>query len=46
MAQHCNNAMKAAKFLEDHDKVERIFYPGLEETEAVIEDIDNNLSKI
>jgi len=30
MKQHCESAMKVAKFLESHPKVERVFYPGLE----------------
>ena len=30
MKQHCSNAMAVARFLEDHPKVERVFYPGLE----------------
>ncbi len=30
MAQHCQNAQSVARFLEDHPKVERVFYPGLE----------------
>jgi methionine-gamma-lyase len=28
--KHTQNAMEVAKFLEAHDKVERVFYPGLE----------------
>lgn len=27
----CSNAMKLAQFLQQHDKIERVFYPGLEE---------------
>jgi methionine-gamma-lyase len=30
MKQHCESAMKVAKFLESHPKVDRVFYPGLE----------------
>ena len=30
MKQHCQNAMQVARFLENHPKVERVFYPGLE----------------
>ncbi len=30
MARHCENAMKAASFLEGHDKVAWVSYPGLE----------------
>jgi methionine-gamma-lyase len=30
MKQHCQNALKVARFLETHPKVERVFYPGLE----------------
>jgi cystathionine beta-lyase/cystathionine gamma-synthase len=29
MKQHCKNALAVAQFLEDHSRVERIFYPGL-----------------
>lgn len=29
MKQHCESAMKIARFLENHQKVERVFYPGL-----------------
>jgi len=29
MKQHCKNALKLAQFLENHPKVERVFYPGL-----------------
>ena len=29
MERHCENAMKVAKFLEGHPKVEKVFYPGL-----------------
>jgi len=28
--QHCQNALQVAQFLENHPKVERVFYPGLE----------------
>ena len=30
MEQHCRNALKVARFLESHPKIERVFYPGLE----------------
>ena len=30
MKQHCESALKVARFLEGHPKVERVFYPGLE----------------
>ncbi|MDZ7807894.1 MAG: PLP-dependent aspartate aminotransferase family protein [Gracilimonas sp.] len=30
MKQHNENAMKVAKWLEDHPKVDHVFYPGLE----------------
>lgn len=30
MDRHCENAMKVARFLEGHDKVESVIYPGLE----------------
>lgn len=30
MKQHGKNAIRIAKFLEDHDKVEKVIYPGLE----------------
>jgi cystathionine beta-lyase/cystathionine gamma-synthase len=30
MEQHCQNALKIARFLESHPKVSRVFYPGLE----------------
>lgn len=30
MDRHCENAMKVARHLESHDKVERVIYPGLE----------------
>lgn len=29
MEKHCDNAMEIAKYLEDHPKVESVFYPGL-----------------
>jgi len=31
MERHCQNAMAAARFLHDHPKVARVFYPGLED---------------
>ena len=33
MERHCSNAMTVAKFLENHPKIERVFYPGLESFE-------------
>ena len=30
MERQCENALKVARFLEGHPKVERVFYPGLE----------------
>lgn len=30
MKQHCQSAMRIAKFLERHPKVEKVYYPGLE----------------
>jgi cystathionine gamma-synthase len=30
MRQHCENARQVAAFLEEHDAVERVLYPGLE----------------
>ena len=30
MPRHCENALKVAKFLESHEKVEWVNYPGLE----------------
>lgn len=30
MDRYCSNALEVAKFLEGHDKIERVFYPGLE----------------
>ena len=30
MQRHCENAMQVAGYLEDHPKVARVFYPGLE----------------
>lgn len=29
MQRHCENALKIAQFLEQHNKVEKVFYPGL-----------------
>jgi methionine-gamma-lyase len=31
MDRHCRNAMAIARFLKNHPKVERVYYPGLEE---------------
>ena len=28
--RHCDNALKIAKFLEGHDMIEKVYYPGLE----------------
>ena len=30
MERHCENAMKIARYLEKHPKIERVYYPGLE----------------
>jgi len=30
MDRHCDNAMKVAQYLEGHEKVEKVIYPGLE----------------
>ena len=30
MERHCSNAMKVARFLESHPKIDRVYYPGLE----------------
>ncbi len=30
MARHCENAMKVARYLEKHPKIDRVYYPGLE----------------
>ncbi len=30
MERHCENAMKVAKFLEKHPKIDNVYYPGLE----------------
>ncbi|MDD6404196.1 MAG: PLP-dependent aspartate aminotransferase family protein [Clostridiales bacterium] len=29
MEKHCDNAMKVAKFLQQHDMVDKVYYPGL-----------------
>lgn len=34
MERHCANAMKVAEFLESHDKVEKVYYPGLKSHEG------------
>lgn len=34
MDKHCANAMEVAKFLESHDAVEKVYYPGLESFEG------------
>ena len=34
MQRHCDNAMKVAQYLKTNDKVEKVFYPGLEEHEG------------
>ncbi|GHA72353.1 trans-sulfuration enzyme family protein [Pontibacter akesuensis] len=31
MRQHCSNAVAVAKYLQQHPKVEKVWYPGLEE---------------
>lgn len=33
MDRHCENAMKVAQFLENHDLVSKVYYPGLESFE-------------
>ncbi|MGL6114079.1 methionine gamma-lyase [Cetobacterium sp. SF1] len=33
MERHCANAMKVAEFLNNHSKIEKVFYPGLESHE-------------
>ncbi|MGF7057969.1 methionine gamma-lyase [Brassicibacter mesophilus] len=33
MERHCQNAMKVARFLESHDAVDKVYYPGLESFE-------------
>ncbi len=30
MERHCENAMKVARYLEKHPKIDRVYYPGLE----------------
>lgn len=30
MERHCTNAMKVAQFLENHPKIDHVYYPGLE----------------
>ena len=30
MERHCSNAMKIARFLENHSAIEKVYYPGLE----------------
>ena len=34
MKQHCASAMEIAKFLEASDKIEKVYYPGLESFEG------------
>ena len=34
MQRHCENAMKVAQYLKTNDKVEKVFYPGLEDHEG------------
>ena len=34
MERHCANAMKVAKWLAAHPKVEKVYYPGLEDHEG------------
>ena len=29
MAKHCSNAYEVAKFLDNHEKIEKVYYPGL-----------------
>ena len=42
--QHSENALKLAKFFENHEKVKRVFYPGLESAEdhGLANDMFNN----
>ena len=30
MERHCSNAMQVARYLENHPKIDRVYYPGLE----------------
>ena len=30
MERHCKNARKVVEFLNNHPKIERVYYPGLE----------------
>lgn len=34
MRRHCENAMKVAEYLEAHDKIEKVYYPGLKSHEG------------
>ena len=34
MQRHCSNAMQVARYLKTNDKVEKVFYPGLEDHEG------------
>ena len=34
MQRHCENAMKVARFLESHPKIDKVYYPGLESHEG------------
>ena len=34
MDRHCSSAMKVARYLKSNDKVEKVFYPGLEDHEG------------
>mgnify|MGYP000853071169 FL=1 len=46
MIQHSNNAMKLANFLENHDKITNVFYPGLKSSptnKTAIKNFSNNL---
>ena len=33
MQRHCENAMKVAKFLQKHEAIEKVYYPGFEDHE-------------
>ena len=35
MERHCKNARKVVEFLNNHPKIERVYYPGLEENESI-----------
>lgn len=46
MIQHSNNALKLAEFLEKHEKIKNVFYPGLKSSSAnktAVKNFTNNL---